>query len=185
MADGEWYAPRDILAKALDYENNVTLKEPGAKATAWHAHGSCRCCGSCVIYNQKSAFCPDVLDPEQVALSPQGYGPARNIVAFTGGDITRCPEFYNECTELIKSHTELWVLIETNGYGLTPPNLDSLQTAGVDAFWLDIKAFDPQTHKWRTGCDNDRILYLLTAKAQRTQRKFFFKLSAASSAPLR
>ncbi|MBW2409947.1 MAG: radical SAM protein [Deltaproteobacteria bacterium] len=160
MADGEWYTPRDILAKALDYEKNVTLKEPREKATAWHAHDSCRCCGSCVMYTQKSAACPDVLDSEQIALSPQGFGPARNIVAFTGGDITCCPEFYSECAQLIKTHTELWVLIETNGYGLTPQNLDLLEAAGVDAFWLDLKAYDSQTHKWLTGCDNDRILKL-------------------------
>jgi pyruvate-formate lyase-activating enzyme len=159
-ADGTWHTPRDILAKALDYEKNVTLREPREKATAWHAHDSCRCCGSCVMYTQKSASCPDVLDPEQITLSPQGFGPARNIVAFTGGDITCRPEFYSQCAELIKANTELWVLIETNGYGLTPQNLDSLQTAGVDAFWLDIKAFGSQTHKWLTGCDNDRILKL-------------------------
>jgi hypothetical protein len=29
-------------------------------------------------------------------LSPQGFGPARNIVAFTGGDVMCCPEFYGE-----------------------------------------------------------------------------------------
>ena len=160
MADGKWYTPRDILDKALNYEKNVTLKEPREKATAWHAQDSCRCCGSCVVYTQKSAVCPGVLDPGQITLSPQGFGPARNIVAFTGGDITCCPEFYCECTQLIKAHTELWVLIETNGYGLTSHNLDLLQTAGVDAFWLDIKAFNSQTHKWLTGCDNDRILKL-------------------------
>lgn len=160
MADGNWHTARDVLAKALDYEKKVTLKEPREKATAWHAHESCRCCGSCVMYAQKSASCPHILDAEQITLSPQGYGPARNIVAFTGGDITCCPEFYAECTELIKTHTELWVLIETNGYGLTPQNLESMQTAGVDAFWLDIKAFDSQTHQWLTGCDNDNILKL-------------------------
>ncbi len=30
----------------------------------------------------------------------------------------------------------------------------------MDAFWLDIKAFDGETHKWLTGCTNDRILKL-------------------------
>ncbi len=173
MADGKWYTPQDILAQALKYERNVTLKEPREKATAWHAHDSCRCCGSCVVYNQKAAACPDILDPENITLSPQGFGPARNILAFTGGDITCCPEFYCECAQLIKKHTELWVLIETNGYGLTPPNLDLLQTAGVDAFWLDIKAFDSQTHKWLTGCDNDRILKL---PAEMLERDFVLEV---------
>jgi pyruvate formate lyase activating enzyme len=53
-----------------------------------------------------------------------------------------------------------WVLIETNGYGLTPQNLDRLQASGVDAFWLDIKAHDAEKHKWLTGCSNKHILRL-------------------------
>ena len=167
VADGSWYTPRQILKEALTYEKTVTLMEPREKATAWHAHDSCRCCGSCVVYGKKAAACPGILEPEKIVLSPQGFGPARNIVAFTGGDITCSPEFYSQCAQLIKANTELWLLIETNGYGLTPQNLDSLQTAGVDAFWLDIKAFDPQKHKWLTGCDNDRILKLPEALLNR------------------
>jgi pyruvate-formate lyase-activating enzyme len=93
-------------------------------------------------------------------LSPQGFGPARNIVAFTGGDVTCRPEFYGECARLIKAQTKLWLLIETNGYGLTAQNLDNLKEAGVDAFWLDIKAFDLEKHKWLTGCSNEHILKL-------------------------
>jgi pyruvate-formate lyase-activating enzyme len=93
-------------------------------------------------------------------LSPQGFGPARNIVAFTGGDLTCCPEFYGECAKRIKAETKSWVLIETNGYGLTKNNLDYLDKCGVDGFWLDIKAFDSQKHKWLTGCTNETILKL-------------------------
>jgi len=48
----------------------------------------------------------------------------------------------------------------SNGYGLTPQNLDRLQAAGVDAFWLDIKAHDAEKHKWLTGCSNAHILRL-------------------------
>jgi pyruvate-formate lyase-activating enzyme len=51
-------------------------------------------------------------------------------------------------------------LIETNGYGLTPKNLDRLQRAGVDAFWLDIKAYRDDVHRWLTGCSNESILRL-------------------------
>ena len=160
VKDGSWYTPQQILEQAQAYEKTVTLIEPREKATAWHAHDSCRCCGSCVIHGKKSASCPEMLNPEAILLSPQGFGPARNIVAFTGGDVTCCPEFYGECARLIKQNTKLWILIETNGFGLTPHNLDYLQEAGVDAFWLDIKAFDPQKHKWLTGCFNDRILNL-------------------------
>ena len=160
IKDGTWYSPEDILDAALKYEKTVTQLEPRSRATAWHAHDACRCCGSCVTRKKSSAFCPGVLEPEQIVLSPQGFGPARNIVAFTGGDITCCPDFFAKCARLIKKQTALWVLIETNGYGLTSQNLDVLKESGVDAFWLDIKAFDGVAHKWLTGCANDRILKL-------------------------
>jgi len=160
VQEGSWYKPADILIKSMEYEKLVNLKEPREKATAWHAQETCRCCGSCVTPGWRSSTCPGILDPEAILLSPQGFGPARNIVAFTGGDITCCPEFYEECTRLIKTQTNLWVLIETNGYGLTPQNLDRLQASGVDAFWLDIKAYDAEKHKWLTGCSNEHILRL-------------------------
>jgi pyruvate-formate lyase-activating enzyme len=160
IKDGRWNSPLDILDAALEYEKSVTQFEPSTRATSWHAHDSCRCCGSCVTHQKPSAFCPGVLELGQIVLSPQGFGPARNIVAFTGGDITCCPDFYAECTRLIKKQTKLWVLIETNGYGLTPQNLDCLAESGVDSFWLDIKTFDAENHKWLTGCTNDRILKL-------------------------
>jgi pyruvate-formate lyase-activating enzyme len=112
------------------------------------------------MYGKRSSLCPKVIQKKEIVLSPQGWGPARNIVAFTGGDLTCCPEYYTECTRLIKAETDLWVLIETNGYGLTPQNLDVLKVAGVDSFWLDIKAHDGADHKWLTGCFNRNILKL-------------------------
>ncbi len=157
VKDGDWFTPVDIQRKAQEYEENVTLWEPREKATAWHAHDTCRCCGACVLHGTRSAYCPGILHSESILMSPQGFGPARNIVAFTGGDVVCCPEFYGECAERIKTHTKLWLLIETNGYGLTQQNLDYLRDAGVDAFWLDIKAHDPEKHRWLTGCTNDRI----------------------------
>lgn len=160
VQDGSWYTPEDILKKSMEYEKLVNLEEPRERATAWHAQETCRCCGSCVTDGRRSSACPGILEPETVLLSPQGFGPARNIVAFTGGDITCCPEFYEECARLIKTQTNLWVLIETNGYGLIPQNLDRLQASGVDAFWLDIKAHDAKKHKWLTGCSNKHILRL-------------------------
>jgi len=160
VAEGDWMTPEDIAEEAAAYDRVVTLREPRERATAWHAHDTCRCCGSCVIDGRPSDHCPGLLRPEAVVYSPQGFGPARNIVAFTGGDITCRPEFYAECTRLIKDGRDLWVLIETNGYGLTPRTLDHYRDAGVDAFWLDLKAFDPEEHKWLTGCDNEHILKL-------------------------
>jgi len=158
--DGTWQTPEDILTHAVDYEKKVTLRESKEKATAWHAHDTCKCCGHCVLYGKRSKACPGILDTSAILSSPQGFGPARNIVAFTGGDITCCPDFYAQCAKLINAHTQLHVLIETNGYGLTPGNLDILQQAGADAFWLDIKAYDEDTHKWLTGCANKHILKL-------------------------
>ena len=112
------------------------------------------------MHGKRSSLCPKVIQKKEILLSPQGWGPARNIVAFTGGDLTCCPEFYIESARLIKAETNLWVLIETNGYGLTPQNLDALKEGGVDSFWLDIKAYDGTDHKWLTGCFNRNILKL-------------------------
>lgn len=159
-AEGEWYTPQKVLEACLKYSQQVNLFEPREKATAYHAHDTCRCCGSCVLYRQKSALCPEVLRPSQITLSPQGFGPVRNIVAFTGGDLTCQIDFYLRCAELIKAHTNLWILIETNGYGLTPFHLDLMQKAGIDAFWLDIKAYKEEVHRWLTGCSNQWILQL-------------------------
>jgi pyruvate formate lyase activating enzyme len=167
VAKGDWWSPADILKACKEYSKGVTLREPRNRATAFHAHDSCRCCGACVMHGKRSFLCPKVIQKEEILLSPQGWGPARNIVAFTGGDLTCCPEFYMECTELIKAETNLWVLIETNGYGLTPQNLDRFKKAGVDSFWLDIKAFDESDHKWLTGCFNRNILKLPEAIIKR------------------
>jgi pyruvate formate lyase activating enzyme len=160
VARGTWYSPADIATLCMDYDKRVTLRETRERATSWHAHDTCRCCGSCVISGKGSPSCPGILSPKDIVLSPQGFGPARNIVGFTGGDLSCKPDFYAECARLIKERTQLWVLIETNGYGLTPENLDHLREAGVDSYWLDIKAFDDETHKWLTGCSNKWILAL-------------------------
>ena len=160
VRQGRWFGPEDVLALALEYERHVTLWEPREQATAWHAALSCLCCGRCVVEGERSADCPGRLGPEAIFLSPQGFGPVRNIIAFTGGDLTCRPEFYAQTARLIKERTRLWVLIETNGYGLTPASLDLLKAAGVDAFWLDIKAFDEERHRWLTGRTNRHILDL-------------------------
>jgi len=94
-----------------------------------------------------------------VVLSPQGFGPARNIVAFTGGDILCRPEFYLQATEKIKEVSmDYRVLLETNGYGLTPKNLETYAEGGVDSFWLDIKAYSEETYRKLCGTTNEHIL---------------------------
>jgi pyruvate-formate lyase-activating enzyme len=174
-AEGKWYSPDDIAAEAEEYSRLITCREPRERATSWHGQELCKGCGSCVQLavdgegknltliptGKKGPLCPNKLEPHQMVLGPQGIGPVRNIVGFTGGDIACKPDFYIACTEKIKEKTpNLHVLLETNGYGLTPKNLDLLKTAGVDSFWLDIKAFDPDVHKKLTGVSNKRILEL-------------------------
>jgi len=160
VARGKWYSPSEIAMLCVDYDRRVTLREPRDRATSWHAHDHCRCCGACILSEKRSSHCPQRLSPEEIVLSPQGFGPARNIVGFTGGDLCCRPNFYGECARKIKEKTKLWVLIETNGYGLIPEHLDLLRDAGVDSFWLDIKAFDDEAHRWLTGCSNRGILAL-------------------------
>jgi len=38
--------------------------------------------------------------------------------------------------------------------------LDRFKASGIDAFWLDIKAYDNEVHRGLTGCSNERILQL-------------------------
>lgn len=167
---GEWYSTDQIADLAREYERYVTYWEPRERATMWHATDLCRCCGHCVIKGQRSALCPGVLDPQQILLSPQGFGPARNIVAFTGGDIACRADFYAQATEKIKTRCwNMWVLLETNGYGLIPENLDILAQAGLDAFWLDIKAYDEALYRKLCGTTNE---WILKAPAEILKRGF-------------
>ena len=158
---GKWLSPDDIVKVAKDYTKFITVREPKERATAFHAHDLCKHCGLCVRIGKRPKFCPNKLRPEQILLSPQGFGPARNIIAFTGGDLACQPEWYCQIAEKIKGlNLDLWILFETNGYGLTPKNLDKFLESGIDSFWLDIKSYDKEIHKKLTGVENDWILKL-------------------------
>ena len=174
-AVGEWMSPFDVVKEVERYlaEYEITFV-PREHATSWHAHALCQSCGSCVLHGKRSMSCPGVLSIDKIELSPQGWGPARNIVAFTGGDLTCQPEFYAKSAELIKGLEEtVWVLIETNGYGLTPHTLDVFRQAGIDSFWLDIKAYDDNVHRRLTGVSNARIL---TLPGELKKRGFVFEV---------
>ncbi len=160
VINGNWFSNNDIARIASEYASQVTVVEPRSRATMWHADDLCLHCGSCIIYGKPSPQCPQKISPSQVVLSPQGFGPARNIVAFTGGDITCQPEYYAEVSEKIKEATDgnLWVLIETNGYALTHKNLEVLKAGQVDSYWLDIKAFDNKVYKKLCGTSNKTVL---------------------------
>lgn len=157
---GRWYAPEQVLDDALKYEDIVTIWEPRERATMWHASDLCSHCGSCKIYGEYGPFCPKNLNKDQVLLSPQGYGPARNIISFTGGDLYCYPAFYVKTFRLLKKESNLWIHIETNGYGLTTKNLEELYSAGLDSIWLDLKAFDENVYKELCGTTNRWILEL-------------------------
>jgi pyruvate-formate lyase-activating enzyme len=161
--NGDWVNNDALAAIAELYAKQVTVQEPKSRATMWHAEELCRHCGSCVIAGVRSKQCPNKLSRNQVVFSPQGFGPARNIVAFTGGDLTCYPQYYAQAAEKIKeaSNNKLWVLIETNGYALSRKNLEILKAGGVDSFWLDIKAFDEVIYRKLCGTQNSTVLKAL------------------------
>lgn len=158
-ARGAWMSPDDLVEEALKYANEVTVKEPVDRATMWHASDLCAHCGWCVLKGEKGPYCPNKLGPEKIRLSPQGYGPARNIISFTGGDLYCQPAFYVETFKALKREVpELWIHIETNGYGLTPKNLELLYSAGLDSIWLDLKAFTEEVYRKLCGTSNRWVL---------------------------
>ncbi|MCG3220490.1 MAG: radical SAM protein, partial [Candidatus Heimdallarchaeota archaeon] len=57
-----------------------------------------------------------------------------------------------------KELDDFWILLETNGYGLTPQNLEAYAAGGVDAFWLDIKAYSEDIYRELCGTSNEQIL---------------------------
>ncbi|MCW3129015.1 MAG: radical SAM protein [Methanophagales archaeon] len=174
-AVGEWMSPYDMAKEVEKYLSDYKITFVSREhATSWHAHELCIGCGSCVMYGKRSKRCPGIVDVDKIELSPQGWGPARNIVAFTGGDLACQPAFYAKSAELIKELNErVWVLFETNGYGLTPGNLDLFKESGIDSLWLDIKAFDEDTHRKLTSVSNSRILKL---PAELKEKGFVFEV---------
>jgi len=157
--NGSWYSTDDVAELCREYEKKVTIYEPRERALMFYATDLCKHCGACVLFNKKSPFCPNKVTKDQIVLSPQGFGPARNIIAFTGGEITCQAQFYAESTRKIKNKCKnIWVLLETNGYGLTPQNLDLFQKAGIDSYWLDIKAYDSDVYKKLCGTSNKTVL---------------------------
>jgi pyruvate-formate lyase-activating enzyme len=159
VARGRWLSTGEIAELAWRYQGMVTVWEPRERATMWHGAELCFSCGRCLLRGERGPLCPGVLRPEQIVMSPQGFGPARNIVAFTGGDIACRSGFYAEAVRKIKQRAkDLWVLLETNGYGLIPENLDELRDSGLDSFWLDIKAYDEGVYCRLCGTTNRWIL---------------------------
>jgi len=157
--NGEWYSTDVIAELCRKYQNEVTVFEPRKRSLMYYANNLCKHCGSYILFNKRSPLCPNKLSKDQILLSPQGFGPARNIIAFTGGDIACQADFYVEVTKKIKEKCEdLWVLLETNGFGLTPKNLNLFQAAGLDSYWLDIKAFDTDLYKKLCGTSNKTVL---------------------------
>ncbi len=157
--NGDWYSTDEIAEKCREYEKEVTIFEPRPRALMYYATDLCKHCGACLFFNKPGPLCPQKVSMDKIVISPQGWGPARNIVAFTGGDIACQAEFYAEVTQKIKKRCEnIWVLLESNGYGLTPKNLNLFQKAGLDSYWLDIKAYDSEIYKKLCGTLNKTVL---------------------------
>jgi len=157
--NGKWYSTDEIAEECKQYEQHVTIFEPRERALMYYANDLCKHCGSCILFNKRSPMCPNKVSKEKIVLGPQGFGPARNIVAFTGGDLACQANFYVEVTKKIKQKCDnIWVLLESNGYGLTPKNLDLFQKAGLDSYWLDIKAYDEDIYKKLCGTSNKTVL---------------------------
>lgn len=157
--NGQWMSSDDIADLSKEYESMITVWEPRNRALMITAMDLCLHCGHCIIHNKRGPNCPKKISSDKIILGPQGFGPARNIIAFTGGDILCQAKFYSEVTKKIKDQCKkMWVLLETNGYGLTEKNLDIFKASGVDSFWLDIKAFDEKLHKKLCGTPNKTIL---------------------------
>ncbi|MCC6013994.1 MAG: radical SAM protein [Candidatus Verstraetearchaeota archaeon] len=178
-AYGKWMSPTDIAKISYDYymKNKENIyKESKSHITSWHAHELCRGCGLCILTGNRSKYCPNKLKLNQLTLLDDfSFGCARNIISFTGGDLACCPEFYIEAAKEIKNlNLDLWILFETNGYGLTPRTLDLFKDAGIDAFWLDIKAYDDKIHRALTGVSNEWILKL---PEEITDRDFTLEVS--------
>lgn len=156
---GKWMSPENIVKEVLKYREIITVWEPRERATMWHASDLCAHCGVCKFSEGRGIFCPGKLKPEQVLYSPQGYGPARNIISFTGGDLYCQPSFYIKTFKLIKKEApEMWIHIETNGYGLVRENLEAYYSAGLDSIWVDMKAFDEEVYRKLCGTTNKWIL---------------------------
>ncbi|MFW9998647.1 MAG: radical SAM protein [Candidatus Hodarchaeota archaeon] len=157
--NGKWYSTDEIAEECRKYKQYVTVFEPRERALMYYANDLCRHCGSCILFNKRNPLCPNKITKDKIVLGPQGFGPARNIIAFTGGDIACQAKFYAEATSKIKLKCEnLWVLLESNGYGLTSKNLDLFQKTGLDSFWLDIKAYDEEIYKKLCGTSNKTVL---------------------------
>lgn len=108
------------------------------------------------------------METSKCRLKKQGLPPGSCLVKVNGNKQPACQatlryengNIYRLITSVNLSRPENYLSIYQYGYGLTPQNLDRLQAAGVDAFWLDIKAHDAEKHNWLTGCSNAHILRL-------------------------
>ena len=103
---GKWMSPEDIVRISKDYAKknwDNLYKEPKNRVTSWHAHELCYSCGSCITQGKRSRYCPEKLRLDQITmLDDLTWGPARNIISFTGGDLACQPEFYAQTAKGIK-----------------------------------------------------------------------------------
>jgi len=158
---GDWAGPDDLALIAEHYAGRVTVEEPQERWTRFHGADLCRGCGHCLTHGRRADLCPGSLVPDQLQHSVLGLGPARNVVAFSGGELTCRPEYLAEAARAIRERAPgLHVMVESHGATLDDHALDVLQDGGVEAVGLTIAAADEGCHRQLTGAGGERVLGL-------------------------
>jgi pyruvate formate lyase activating enzyme len=113
----------------------------------------CAECDACID------ACPRHASPRVRAMTPREVwrelepaAPFISGVTVSGGEPTLQIAFLRDFFALLKAETALTTLIETNGC-LVPSRLDPLLPL-LDAAMVDLKAWEPSTHRALTGQDN-------------------------------
>lgn len=86
----------------------------------------------------------------------------------TGGEPTLAPEYLLRLVRSLRGISKR-VSVQTNAFGLVPELTDGLIKAGMDELFVDIKAFDRNTHITYTGVPNDRVLVNVAYACLRTK----------------
>jgi len=75
----------------------------------------------------------------------------------TGGEPTLKRRFLVKLVSRLREIAD-WIVLDTNGYLLTPEYLEELLKAGLSEVMFDLKAYDEHIHVWYTGFSNKKVL---------------------------
>ncbi|MFA6076230.1 MAG: YjjW family glycine radical enzyme activase [Negativicutes bacterium] len=118
---------------------------------------NCAGCDECI------KRCPNYSSPKTRTLSPQQLfnEVATNAlfidgVTFSGGECSLQADSIIEFAKIVRSHSALSVLVDTNGV-MTTAVLQKL-ARHADGFIADLKCFDSEVHQKLVGCANSVVL---------------------------